>query len=1187
MTYLQPRDYQIEAANAALQENIIVNLPTGAGKTLIAAMVHEQMRSRMTLVVCASVAVIEQHTQFFHSRGIRNILIDTAAGLKARIFDYGGVGDDWDEAGTDVNSRMLEERRNSIKHKVQEVQLIVFDECHHAIGHHPYVKLAELFFQYKPPGNAENTLRVLGLTASFIHGQFENIAKKRQRLEDNLRSRLWVPKKFQVSKSDKHFYKVEYKEPKNLVISKRDIEARSLELMRGALRQLPYGMANIVTKEVSKSAYLCYYILGEMGWSFFLRDGLVPYLEAKLRQKAEFVVRDAVSQREVDKQYALEHAAAREKDEEEWDDDEYDMDAKEDVGKAKLDTIVEAMAKEKKSGSSSGSDAEMKSAISGDDVGNADDVQDQDDAANPQEDADKQVDKEDEESSPKKPYDAFNKKVKEANGAATYAAFNKTEKDAAAASTRKGAGSTRNADPSSWWETDSNATWATSQTSLPTTSELEAQRAEYLVPLQRHLQAYIPLIPDISPKVESLIEILHSCTSMTRAPQPDPVFGQALGQGGIIEEIDQTLVFVERAVLCIPLAQIIQAKTGRPTRPVMGVQSMSAESRTATLQAFKAGRVRIIVATSSLEEGIDVADCKVVVRFDYFSSVRSHIQGSGRARHPDAKIFYFEQEPEIEEHKATLMTLAAAHKDIEMPNVPAQMRQIIPGIDDANDGTHSKMQDPPHLRVREYPTLALCGVGHSFDKETTQWDHVANKSQRVMTCSKCKRATVVIKSRIFGQGRKKKERYYCFGGRDNDWVCNFATKEDKEKAKNMSVAEIIAAGVESGQMAAMAEAAKKQQKPADPADEAAAPGDAATCAGESASSSCGPGAIAENDAVRAPEAAGSSAAAPSSSTWASAKQDGPEGQAGVSPSKKKDQAKSESSGATAKDELQDSAPLPMKAHVSSAKDAADRRVYNYLEGPPEVPIVSLKKEKEDAAEQEQKLIVSSSISASRSSGGSTSAGVAAARAVYGSGAGAGPGSALFPTSSLPAHYSEYAPGLPDHFEQPPPLPATLAPGLPHSALRRAQSATVSVGASSRFDPRSRAISEDITPASSSAVRLPPGLEDADAADELNASMVSSNPNNTSVTGEPGGDETTPASGASPRKKPLPVIEKPNPSLPPVLPPNPVAVPLHRQPPRPKVAPPRQPDAADRDDDKDLADLEEFALEAQAEREVVQ
>lgn len=301
---LIPRKYQVEAATAAVQSNRIINLPTGTGKTLIAALVHERLNSRMTLVVCASVAVIEQHQKFFADRGIRNCLVDTAAGLKARIFDYGGLGDDDENDAKDdmVNAKLWEERRKSITQKIADIELLVFDECHHAIGHHPYVKLQKLFKIYKPEG-----IRVMGLTASFIHGSFENIAKKRERLENNLDCKLWVPENpesiqaLEGADAKKNFYRVEWNEPKNLVLSRKDIEKRSLELMKPALKNLPYGMAAIVSKEVSKSAYLCYYVLGEAGWSFFLRDGLVPYLEAKLRQKAEYVVRDAHLQYEQDR----------------------------------------------------------------------------------------------------------------------------------------------------------------------------------------------------------------------------------------------------------------------------------------------------------------------------------------------------------------------------------------------------------------------------------------------------------------------------------------------------------------------------------------------------------------------------------------------------------------------------------------------------------------------------------------------------------------------------------------------------------------------------------------------------------------------------------------------------------------------------------------------------------------------
>jgi len=84
--------------------------------------------------------------------------------------------------------------------------------------------------------------------------------------------------------------------------------------------------------------------------------------------------------------------------------------------------------------------------------------------------------------------------------------------------------------------------------------------------------------------------------------------------------------------------------------------------------------------------------------------------------------------------------------------------------------------------VREYSSLSHCGVGHAFEKEETRHP-IGKKSQRVIHCTKCNSATVVIRSRPYGPGRRKKERFYNFGGRDNDWVCKYATPEEIKAAK--------------------------------------------------------------------------------------------------------------------------------------------------------------------------------------------------------------------------------------------------------------------------------------------------------------------------------------------------------------------------------------------------------------------
>ncbi|KAM0582874.1 hypothetical protein ACHAO2_000043 [Verticillium nonalfalfae] len=47
----------------------------------------------------------------------------------------------------------------------------------------------------------------------------------------------------------------------------------------------------------------------------------------------------------------------------------------------------------------------------------------------------------------------------------------------------------------------------------------------------------------------------------------------------------------------------------------------------------KRGEFNCLLATSVAEEGIDIADCNIVIRFDLFNSVIQYIQSKGRARH--------------------------------------------------------------------------------------------------------------------------------------------------------------------------------------------------------------------------------------------------------------------------------------------------------------------------------------------------------------------------------------------------------------------------------------------------------------------------------------------------------------------------------------------------------------------------
>jgi endoribonuclease Dicer len=63
-----------------------------------------------------------------------------------------------------------------------------------------------------------------------------------------------------------------------------------------------------------------------------------------------------------------------------------------------------------------------------------------------------------------------------------------------------------------------------------------------------------------------------------------------------------------------------------------GLQNQTRKKQNEIVEDFRRGLVNIIVATSILEEGLDVQSCNLVIRFDPASNICSFIQSRGRAR---------------------------------------------------------------------------------------------------------------------------------------------------------------------------------------------------------------------------------------------------------------------------------------------------------------------------------------------------------------------------------------------------------------------------------------------------------------------------------------------------------------------------------------------------------------------------
>ncbi|KAF3938076.1 hypothetical protein ABW19_dt0204318 [Dactylella cylindrospora] len=93
----------------------------------------------------------------------------------------------------------------------------------------------------------------------------------------------------------------------------------------------------------------------------------------------------------------------------------------------------------------------------------------------------------------------------------------------------------------------------------------------------------------------------------------------------------------------------------------IGNDSMTFRQQTLTLHRFRKGILNCLIATSVAEEGLDIPDCNLVIRFDLYTTMIQYIQSRGRARHQSSKYIHM-VEKENFDHKRSVQDGQEAEK---------------------------------------------------------------------------------------------------------------------------------------------------------------------------------------------------------------------------------------------------------------------------------------------------------------------------------------------------------------------------------------------------------------------------------------------------------------------------------------------------------------------------------------------
>lgn len=244
MINLNPREYQTSIFNTAKENNTLVVLPTGLGKTLIALMLSIDRLKRYPLKKILFLAptrpLVEQHFETFKSQlpelytDLQLFTGSVPANKRKKIFQTAEI--------IFSTPQCIANDLDHYLYDMKETSLLIIDEAHRCLKSYDYTKVVDYFKR-----QSSNPL-ILGLTASPGHDpeKVKEICRHLDIKEIEVRQRDSPDVKPYLQ--EREFEKVEVPFPKEFeelrVLLRRIFDSR-VDLLR--TKNLLYGPANKIT----------------------------------------------------------------------------------------------------------------------------------------------------------------------------------------------------------------------------------------------------------------------------------------------------------------------------------------------------------------------------------------------------------------------------------------------------------------------------------------------------------------------------------------------------------------------------------------------------------------------------------------------------------------------------------------------------------------------------------------------------------------------------------------------------------------------------------------------------------------------------------------------------------------------------------------------------------------------------